>query len=54
MFLNNGGTPCPSGRVPRWVMGWIDAGLASAPTVDVGAEYGHMHLALMLFCERYQ
>ena len=42
------------GRVPRWVMGWIDAGLAYRPHVGVGAEHGRMRLALVLSYKSYQ
>lgn len=34
--------------------GWIDAGLARRLSVDRGAEYDRMRLALMFSCKRYQ
>jgi hypothetical protein len=35
-------------------MGWIDAGLVCRLSVDLGAEYGRMRLALVFSCKRYQ
>jgi hypothetical protein len=35
-------------------MGWIDAGLAYRLSVDLGAEYGRMRLALVFSCKSYQ